>query len=199
MPVKEITTDELRRMNKKEGLVLQGCGGDLQDWLDGINSLLTSEGVLLNGSKFDTIYSFNVDDHTNLLFPFENVELNIGKLALWRITTHSQFNGTWLSDFVPNELGGYLQEETEGKAEKREKPDCEPIGQDGNIFNLMGIASRTLKQNGLRDEASEMTARIVNDAGSYEEALHIIGEYVNITGPSEDEDMSEGEGVNMQL
>lgn len=199
MPVKEITTDELRRMNKKEGLVLQGCGGDLQDWLDGINSLLTSEGVLLNGSKFDTIYSFNVDDHTNLLFPFENVELNIGKFALWRITTYSQFNGTWLSDFVPNELGGYLQEETEGKAEKRDKPDCELIGQDGNIFNLMGIASRTLKQNGLRDEASEMTARIVNDAGSYEEALHIIGEYVNITGPSEDEDMSEGEGVNMRL
>ena len=199
MPVKEITTDELRRMNKKEGLVLQGCGGDLQDWLDGINSLLTSEGVLLNGSKFDTIYSFNVDDHTNLLFPFENVELNIGKFALWRITTHSQFKGTWLSDFLPNELGGYLQEKTEVKTEKRDKPDCELIGQDGNIFNLMGIASRTLKQNGLRDEASEMTARIINDAGSYEEALHIIGEYVNITGPSEDEDMSEGEGVNMQL
>lgn len=199
MPVKEITTDELRRMNKKEGLVLQGCGGDLQDWLDGINSMLTSEGVLLNGSKFDTIYSFNVDDHTNLLFPFENVELNIGKFALWRITTHSQFNGTWLSDFVPNELGGYLQEKTEVKTEKRDKPDCELIGQDGNIFNLMGIASRTLKRNGMRDEAEEMVDRITNGASSYDEALCIIGEYVNITGPSEDEDMSEGEGVNMQL
>lgn len=199
MPVKEITTDELRRMNKKEGLVLQGCGGDLQDWLDGINSLLTSEGVLLNGSKFDTIYSFNVDDHTNLLFPFDNVELNIGKFALWRITTHSQFNGTWLSDFVPNELGGYLQEKTEVKTEKRDKPDCELIGQDGNIFNLMGIASRTLKRNGMRDEAEEMVDRITNGASSYDEALCIIGEYVNITGPSEDEDMSEGEGVNMQL
>lgn len=199
MPVKEITTDELRRTNKKEGLVLQGCGGDLQEWLDGINSMLTSEGVLLNGSKFDTIYSFNVDDHTNLLFPFENVELNIGKFALWRITTYSQFNGTWLSDFVPNELGGYLQEETEGKAEKRDKPDCELIGQDGNIFNLMGIASRTLKRNGMRDEAEEMVDRITNGASSYDEALRIISEYVNITGPSEDEEMSEGEGVNMQL
>ena len=199
MPVKEITTDQLRRMNKKEGLVLKDCGGDLQDWLDGINSLLTSEGVLLNGSKFDTIYSFNVDDHTNLLFPFENVELNIGKFALWRITTYSQFNGTWLSDFVPNELGGYLQEETEGKTEKREKPDCELIGQDGNIFNIMGIASRTLKRNGMRGEAEEMVDRITNGASSYDEALCIIGEYVNITGPSEDEDMSEGEGVNMQL
>lgn len=198
MPVKEITTDELRRMNKKEGLVLQGCGGALQEWLDGINSMLTSEGVLLNGSKFDTIYSFNVDDHTNLLFPFENVELNIGKFALWRINTHSQFNGTWLSNFVPNELGGYLQEETEGKTEKREKPDCELIGQDGNIFNLMGIASRTLKRNGMRDEAEEMVDRITNGASSYDEALCIIGEYVNITGPSEDE-ISEDEGMGMQL
>lgn len=191
MPVKEITTDELRRMNKKEGLVLQGCGGDLQEWLDGINSMLTSEGILLNGSKFDTIYSFNVDDHTNLLFPFENVELNIGKFALWRITTHSQFNGTWLSDFVPNELGGYLQEKTEGKTEKREKTDCELIGQGGNIFNLMGIASRTLKRNGMRDEAEEMVDRITNGASSYDEALRIIGEYVNITGPNEDMDKDE--------
>ncbi len=29
--------------------------------------------------------------------------------------------------------------------EKR-KPDCPLIGQDGNVFNLIGIASRTLKE-----------------------------------------------------
>ena len=104
MPIKEISIDELRRMNGKDGLVLQGCGGDLQEWLDGINDLLTTEGVLLNGSKFDTIYSFQVGDHTHLLFPFDNVELNIGKFAMWRLQTHNTFSGTWLSDLVPNEL-----------------------------------------------------------------------------------------------
>ncbi len=182
MPVKEISIDELRRMNDKEGLVLQGCGGDLQEWLDGINDLLTTEGVLLNGSKFDTIYSFQVGDHTDLLFPFDNVELNVGKLAMWRLQTQNTFFGKWLSDLVPNELGGFLSEE---KAEERVKPDCELIGQDGNIFNLMGIASRSLKQNGMSDEAKEMAARITNGAGSYYEALNIIGEYVNITGADE--------------
>ena len=182
MPVKEISRDELRRMNDKEGLVLQGCGGDLQEWLDGINDLLTTEGVLLNGSKFDTIYSFQVGDHTDLLFPFDNVELNVGKLAMWRLQTQNTFFGKWLSDLVPNELGGFLSEE---KAEERVKPDCELIGQDGNIFNLMGIASRSLKQNGMSDEAKEMAARITNGAGSYYEALNIIGEYVNITGADE--------------
>lgn len=184
MPVKEISIDELRRMNGKEGLILQGCGGDLQEWLDGINDLLTTEGVLLNGSKFDTIYSFQVGDHTDLLFPFDNVELNIGKLAMWRLETRNTFFGTWLSDLVPNELGGFLTEE---QAEERVKPDCELIGQDSNIYNLMSIASRTLKQNGMCDEAKEMVERITNGAGSYYEALNIIGEYVNITGPEEDE------------
>lgn len=184
MPVKEISIDELRRMNGKDGLVLQGCGGDLQEWLDGINDLLTTEGVLLNGSKFDTIYSFQVGGHTDLLFPFDNVELNIGKFAMWRLQTHNTFSGTWLSDLVPNELGGFLSEE---KAEEKVKPDCELIGQDGNIFNLLGIASRTLKRNGMSDEAKEMVERITNGAGSYYEALNIIGEYVNITGTEEDE------------
>lgn len=184
MPIKEISIDELRRMNGKEGLILQGCGGDPQEWLDGINDLLTTEGVLLNGSKFDTIYSFQAGDHTDLLFLFDNVELNIGKFAMWRLRTQNTFFGKWLSDLVPNELGGFLSEE---KAEEKVKPDCELIGQDGNIFNLMSIASRTLKRNGMSDEAKEMVERITNGAGSYYEAISIIGEYVNITGPSEDE------------
>ena len=67
---------------------------------------------------------------------------------------------------------------------KQSKPDCPLIGQDGNIFNLVGIASRTLKRNGLSDEASEMAAKVFK-SGSYEEALEIIGEYVNITSYDE--------------
>ena len=35
--MKRITTDELRGMKGREGLILQGCGGDPQEWLDGIN------------------------------------------------------------------------------------------------------------------------------------------------------------------
>ena len=67
---------------------------------------------------------------------------------------------------------------------KQNKPDCPLIGQDGNIFNLVGIASRTLKRNGLSDEVSEMTSKVFK-SGSYEEALGIIGEYVNITSVDE--------------
>lgn len=107
MSIKTITTDDLRRMKGKEGLVLQGCGGDPQEWVDGINDLLTKEGILLNGSRFENCSVFKHGELTCILYPFEGTELNIGKFAAWRLATHENFGGTWLSDYVPNRLGGF--------------------------------------------------------------------------------------------
>lgn len=104
--IQEKTTEDLRHMTDEEGLILQGCGGNLQEWVDGINDLLTQEGILLNGTKFEHAATFQHDGLTNLLFSFEGVQLNVGKLAMWRIQTHSQFGGTWLSDYVPNRWAG---------------------------------------------------------------------------------------------
>lgn len=59
------------------------------------------------------------------------------------------------------------------------KPKCQLVGCDGNIFNLMGIASRTLKQAGLKEKADEMIKRITASK-SYDEALGIIMEYVEV-------------------
>ncbi|MCD7965641.1 MAG: hypothetical protein LUG90_07740 [Clostridiaceae bacterium] len=103
----EITINELRRM-KTEGLILQGCGGDIQEWVDGINGLLTQEDILQEGTKFKNVRSFCHDGLTNLLFPFEDVKINVGKLAIWRLRSYETFGGTWLSDYVPNKLGGFL-------------------------------------------------------------------------------------------
>ena len=41
-----------------------------------------------------------------------------------------------------------------------EKPKCPLIGSDGNIFNLLGMASRTLRENGMREQAQEMQSRV---------------------------------------
>ena len=57
------------------------------------------------------------------------------------------------------------------------KPRCAMIGANGNVFNLMGLASRALRQAGQPDAAKEMCAR-VRDCGSYGEALGIMVEYV---------------------
>ena len=82
MSVNTITTDDLRRMEGKNGLILQGCGGDLKEWVDGINDMLTDAGILKNGSKFENVSAFQYDGMTCLLYPFEGVDLDIGKLAV---------------------------------------------------------------------------------------------------------------------
>lgn len=195
MSIKKIAAEDLRRMKDSEGLILQGCGGELQEWLDGINDMFTEDKLLLNGTKFEDIYTFEHDGLTCLMFPFsEDVKLDVGRLAMWRLQTHGQFGGTWLSDYVPNRLGGFTGEQ---QKEESLKPDCPLIGQDGNIFNLMGIASRTLRQNGMSEQVTEMRNRITETAGSYSEALSIIGEYVNITSVDDGQDY--GEDMEMGL
>lgn len=109
--MKDITIDELRRMDNSEGLILQGCGGDPQEWVDGINELLTDAGILRDGSKFSNVSRFEHDGLTNLLFHFDDVSVDGGKFAMWRLRTHEQFGGTWLSDYVPNRLGGFVHDE----------------------------------------------------------------------------------------
>ena len=56
----EITINELRQMKHKEGMILQGCGGDIQEWVNGINELLTQEDILLGGTKFGNVRSFSM-------------------------------------------------------------------------------------------------------------------------------------------
>lgn len=70
--------------------------------------------------------------------------------------------------------------------QRAEKPDCALIGEDGNIFNLCGIAARTLRENGLHEQAEELQKRIYGgQCGSYDDALRVISEYVYITGHKE--------------
>ena len=71
---------------------------------------------------------------------------------------------------------------------EKEKPMCPIIGANGNIFNILGIASRTLRNNDMADEAQEMYSRVTS-SGSYEEALGIIMEYVE---PCSEEEMEMG-------
>ena len=188
MTIKEIDIQELRSMRGNDGLILQGCGGELTEWVEGINKLFTEGEILLEGSRFENCYSFKREGATCLLFPFEDQKMNTGKLAVWRLISQKEMGSMWLSDFVDIYLDGFL------KPEETIKPDCPLIGADGNIFNLIGIARKTLKEHDMLDESQEMTDRVYS-TGSYEEALNIIGEYVNIT--SVDDEIEENEEVVM--
>lgn len=51
------------------------------------------------------------------------------------------------------------------------------VGQDGNIFVILGRASQLLRKNGQADQAKEMIRR-VQQSENYYKALNIISEYV---------------------
>lgn len=65
------------------------------------------------------------------------------------------------------------------------KTTCKLIGENGNVFNLIGIAQRALRKDGKYDEATEMADKIMNECKSYNESLCVLMEYVE--EPDEEE------------
>jgi hypothetical protein len=59
------------------------------------------------------------------------------------------------------------------------KPICKLVGTDGNVFAVIGKVSSALKKAGQEDQASEFTAKAFQ-AGSYDEVLQLVMEYVEV-------------------
>lgn len=66
-----------------------------------------------------------------------------------------------------------------GIKEIEDKPECELIDTDSNIFAIMGRVGRVLRTAGMDAEAKEYMDR-VKSCGSYDEALRITMEYVEV-------------------
>lgn len=111
--MKRISIEELSSMKGGTGLVIQDCGGDLNEWVDGINDLLTEAGILRDGDRFQNVFVFENNGMTNLLFDMEDVNLNMGELAIWRLRTYENFGGTWLMDYQDNHINREDSEEME--------------------------------------------------------------------------------------
>ncbi len=63
---------------------------------------------------------------------------------------------------------------------KTEKPKAEVLGQNANVFSLIGVCSKALKGAGQPDKAKEMSERVMASR-SYDEALQIMEEYCDLT------------------
>ena len=60
------------------------------------------------------------------------------------------------------------------------KPSVKLTGEDGNVFNLLGICTKALKRAGSDDKSKELRSRVFA-AKSYDEALAIMGEYCELS------------------
>ena len=77
-------------------------------------------------------------------------------------------------DFTVEQVQGT---ETSKEQPIPKRPKMKLVGQDGNIFAILGRASRLLKENGQPQQAKEMSSRVYQ-SGDYCKALNIISEYV---------------------
>ena len=73
----------------------------------------------------------------------------------------------------------FVDANTEDNTPAFVKPRCKLISEDGNIFNLAGIAYEALRRAGFADKAKEMQSRIF-ESKSYDEALGVIMDYVEV-------------------
>lgn len=61
----------------------------------------------------------------------------------------------------------------------KQKPVVQLTGQDGNVFNLLGICTNALNRAGMRDEAKELGEKIW-ECESYNAALTLMRKYVEV-------------------
>jgi len=60
-----------------------------------------------------------------------------------------------------------------------DKPKCKLVGEDGNVFNIIGIVVKTLKRAGMSVEAEEFKTKAFASK-SYDDVLCLCFEYVEV-------------------
>ena len=63
--------------------------------------------------------------------------------------------------------------------QKTKKPKCVLVGEDGNVFNVIGRVAKTLNEAEMGDKAKEFTEKAFACL-AYHEVLNLCGEYVDI-------------------
>ena len=89
---------------------IEGCGGDLNEWVDGYTELMAKNNIgtpkkwyVTKGKDVNKKFGFKglnayKDDLTILLFPLDG--MSIGNLAIFKIIMHNR----WFDDIVDNAL-----------------------------------------------------------------------------------------------
>lgn len=60
-----------------------------------------------------------------------------------------------------------------------EKPPCKLLGEDSNVFAIIGSVRKALKRAGQRERAEEFTKRATS-SHSYDEVLNLLDDYVEV-------------------
>ena len=100
--VSEITVDNLPGMVRQygEGLIIQDCDMNPYEAANVVNETFIHGGILLERTEFQKVMVFQNDGRTNLLFPFVQVKLEMGKLVMWQFFTYQTCHSVFLTDYI---------------------------------------------------------------------------------------------------
>jgi hypothetical protein len=68
---------------------------------------------------------------------------------------------------------------SDGKRRVMEKPTVKLIGEDGNVFNIIGLVRKALKRAGHPDLADEFSNKAMKQP-SYDHVLALVTEYCEV-------------------
>jgi len=117
MEVKDATFEDVKELNS-EGIVFLACGGELDEWVDGVSESmeedcsetgvpeeLWSEILKLEttGGRIDLVFMFKEDN-----------PIDMGRLAIARLEMSAGgLSNSWLSDYVVNYEDHHVSTEVE--------------------------------------------------------------------------------------
>ena len=68
--------------------------------------MLKKNDIVPDGFRFKEIYSFENDGLINLAFALNDTNIDMSKLAIFRLKISGGFGAMWLSDYIGN---GYIK------------------------------------------------------------------------------------------
>ena len=103
MTIEHVDFQQLQKAvnEREEALVCLGCGGDLQEWVDGVRGALQNDDVMHLGVDWPRVATLTTPGGRIdlVLFLPKPSDIDVGKLAMWRL----RFGDcSWLSDYVVN-------------------------------------------------------------------------------------------------
>lgn len=116
------------------------------------------------------------------------MDANVGKSELGKAYEKLAMESATVMKYCNHEMQQQMKQDI---IEPIKKPQAPLIGANGNVFNLMGIVSGVLKEDGYPEKADEMFNRVTHSE-SYDEALNIMMEYV------EPVDINEVQAIEMK-
>ena len=99
--ITSVSVDDLPGIERQygEGLIIQDCDLNPHEAANLVNQTFTHGGILLERTEFQKVMVFQNDNRTNLLFPFFQVKLEMGKLVMWQFFTYKTCHSVFLRDY----------------------------------------------------------------------------------------------------